>query len=169
MGVVHIEEDSRYIKDFISGTKIRATPEEVEAVQVFARRLVEIYDYDIDQIQTRPQYRVRKRPSDEKKSWPVDIAVFSKGEKTESNLHIIVECKKKTLKTGLRQLQSYLEHSPATIGVWFNGEEHAYIQKIVRPDGSVIYRDLPNIVKKGQRIEDIGLFTRADLKRVEVQ
>lgn len=158
-------ENTKYIADFISGAKVRATPEEADAVQVFARRLVEIYDYDKEQIQTRPQFRVRQRPSDERRSWPIDIAVFKNSEKTESNLHIVVECKKKTLKTGLRQLQSYLEHSPATIGVWFNGDEHAYIQKIIRSDGSVIYRALPNIAKKGQRIEDIGLFTRADLKR----
>jgi hypothetical protein len=30
-----------YITDFISGQPVRATPEETEAVQVFARRLVE--------------------------------------------------------------------------------------------------------------------------------
>ena len=29
-----------YLLDFISGEPIKATPEEVEAVQVFARRLV---------------------------------------------------------------------------------------------------------------------------------
>jgi hypothetical protein len=34
-----------YLIDYISGKRVRATPEEVEAVQVFARRLVEDYEY----------------------------------------------------------------------------------------------------------------------------
>lgn len=65
--------DVGYIKDFISGKLIKATPEEVDAVQVFAQRLVEDYGYPAAQIQTRPQFRVRKRPSDHRKSYPVDI------------------------------------------------------------------------------------------------
>ena len=33
------------IEDFISGGLVRETPEETDAVQVFAHRLVEDYDY----------------------------------------------------------------------------------------------------------------------------
>src|SRR5438445_13806235 len=65
-----------YIVDFISGLPVLATPEEVDAVQVFSRRLVEDLNYPKDQIRTRPQFRVRQSPSDSKKSYPVDIAVF---------------------------------------------------------------------------------------------
>ncbi len=61
-----------YVTDYISGDPVRGTPEEVEAVQVFARRLVEDYGYTKAQIQTRPQYRVRVRPSDEEKAYPVE-------------------------------------------------------------------------------------------------
>lgn len=50
-----------YIEDFISGLSIKATAEEIEAVQVFSRRLVEDYGYEKNLIQTRPQFRVRKR------------------------------------------------------------------------------------------------------------
>src|SRR5947207_2316239 len=70
-----------YILDYISGTPVKVTPEEVDAVQVFARRLVDDYLYDKKQIQTHPQFRVRKRPSDEEKSYPVDIAVFKTAQK----------------------------------------------------------------------------------------
>ena len=63
-----------YIQDYVSGVEVRATPEELEAVQVFSRRLVEDYDYEREQLQTRPQFRVRKRPSDEERSFPVDAA-----------------------------------------------------------------------------------------------
>jgi hypothetical protein len=66
-----------YIRDFISGVRVRATPEEVQATQVFSRRLVEDFGYPIDHITTRPQFRVSRRPSETKKSYPVDIAVFS--------------------------------------------------------------------------------------------
>ena len=65
-----------FVSDYVTGTQVRATAEELDAVQVFARRLVEDYGYAKSQIQTRPQYRVRVRPSDEDKSYPVDIAVF---------------------------------------------------------------------------------------------
>ena len=44
-----------FLTDFISGEQVRATPEEVQAVQVFARRLVEDYGYSKNRIRTRPQ------------------------------------------------------------------------------------------------------------------
>lgn len=159
------EIKSGYIIDYISGQMVKATPEEMEAVQVFAKRLVEDYGYLKDQVQTRPQFRVKKRPSDKEKSYPVDIAVFNTDEKKDSNLYIIVECKKKNRKDGTDQLKLYLDMSAADIGVWFNGEEHVYLRKIHFKDGSRTYEVLSNIPRKGQRIEDIGYFQRKDLKK----
>ena len=75
-----------YIADFISGLSVRATSEEVDAVQVFARRLVEDLGYSREQIQTRPQHRVRVRPSDSPASYPVDIAVFAGESRDEDDL-----------------------------------------------------------------------------------
>ena len=158
------EKHEGEIQDFISGQWVRATPEEVEAVQILSRRLVEDYGYDKEQIQTRPQFRVRKRPSDEEKSYPVDIALFKTDRKTEDNLFLIAECKKKNRKDGLAQLKLYMDMSPAEVGVWFNGQDHAYLRKVLHADGSRTYEELPNIPRKGQRIEDIGLFYRRDLK-----
>jgi type I restriction enzyme M protein len=155
--------DSGYLRDYVSGVRIRATPEEVDAVQVFSRRLVEDYGYPKSHLQTRPQFRVRMRPSDEQKSYPVDIAVFSAPQRTESNLHLVVECKKKSRKDGREQLQLYLDMSPAELGAWFNGDEHLYVQKIHHPDGRRTYRELPNLPRFGQRVEDIGLYKRKDL------
>ncbi len=154
-----------YLIDYISGEQVKATPEEVEAVQVFAQRLVEDYGYPKSHIQTRPQFRVRQRPSDEEKSYPVDIAVFYSDSKIEKNLFLIVECKKTNRKDGLAQLKIYMGMSPAEVGVWFNGQDHVYLRKIVHPDGRQTYEELPNIPRYGQRIEDIGLFRRKDLKR----
>ena len=42
------------IRTFVSGHWVKAGPEELDAVQIFARRLVEDYDYPITDIQTRP-------------------------------------------------------------------------------------------------------------------
>jgi type I restriction enzyme M protein len=151
------------IVDFISGQLVRETPEETDAVQVFSRRLVEDYGYLRSQIQTRPQFRVRKSPSDESKTYPVDIAVFQSASRIEENLAIIVECKKKNRKDGLAQLKLYLDMSPAEIGVWFNGDDHAYIQKVLSKEGRT-WNELPNIPRKGQRVEDIGQFRRKDLR-----
>ena len=56
-----------YLIDYISGKNIKDGPEERDAVQVFARMLVEDYGYPKEHIQTRPQHRVKVRPSDTKK------------------------------------------------------------------------------------------------------
>ncbi|MBI5205899.1 MAG: N-6 DNA methylase [Nitrospirae bacterium] len=154
-----------YLLDFISGEQVKATPEEIEAVQVFAQRLVDDYDYPKLYIQTRPQHRVRKRPSDEGKTYPVDIAVFRSPKKIEDNLFMVVECKKKNRKDGAAQLKLYMDMSSAEVGVWFNGDEHEYLRKIHHKDGSRTYTPLPNIPRHGQRIEDIGLYARKDLKK----
>lgn len=58
-----------------------------------------------------------------------------------------------------------MDMSPAEVGVWFNGDEHEYVRKVHHPNGRRTYESLPNIPREGQRIEDIGLFKRKDLKR----
>ncbi len=152
-----------YIIDFISGQEVKETPEEIEAVQVFARQLVEDYGYPKDHIQTRPQFRVKVRPSDTKKEYPVDIAVFPNDKKQEDDIYIIVECKKKNRKDGKTQLQDYLRFSKAFLGVWFNGDERLFLRKVEK-DGRIEFEEIPNIPQFGQRVEDIGKFKRKDLK-----
>ena len=152
-----------YIIDFISGQEVKETPEEIEAVQVFAKQLVEDYGYPKDHIQTRPQFRVKVRPSDTKKEYPVDIAVFPNDKKQEDDIYIIVECKKKNRKDGKTQLQDYLRFSKAFLGVWFNGDERLFLRKVEK-DGRIEFEEIPNIPQFGQRVEDIGKFRRKDLK-----
>lgn len=156
---------SEYITDFISGKPVKANPEEVQAVQVFARRLVEDYGYPKAVIRTRPQHRVRRAPSDEAKSYPIDIAVFSGPEQRDDQLSVVVECKKKNRKDGVDQLKIYLDMCAAEVGVWFNGDEHEYIRKVLHADGSRTWQTLPNIPRQGERIEDIGLYKRKDLRK----
>ncbi|WP_087974848.1 restriction endonuclease subunit M [Oceanobacillus rekensis] len=152
-----------YLIDFISGKQVKETPEEREAVQVFSKALVEDYGYPKEYIQTRPQWRVKVRPSDTKKEYPVDIAIFTSEAKKEENTYIIVECKKRSRKDGRDQLEAYLRFSKAKLGVWFNGENRLFLLKSEK-DGEVHFNEIPNIPIYGQRIEDIGYFKRMDLK-----
>jgi type I restriction enzyme M protein len=152
-----------YIKDYISGQEIKATPEELDAVQVFSKQLIEDYGYPKENIQTRPQFRVKIRPSDIKKEYPVDITIFPNKNKIEDEAYIIVECKRKTRRDGITQLHDYLRFSKAYLGVWFNGKERLFIRK-VEEKGKIKFEEIPNIPKFGQRVEDIGKFKRKDLK-----
>ncbi|MFN0280008.1 MAG: N-6 DNA methylase [Pyrinomonadaceae bacterium] len=151
------------LTDYISGIEIPATPEEVEAVQVFSRQLIEDYGYPKTHVQTRPQFRVKSRPSDTKKEYPIDIAVFTDAYKKEDDIYIIIECKKKTRKDGKDQLEDYLRFSKAGLGVWFNGHERLFLRKFEQ-NGRILFQEIPNIPVFGQRIEDIGKFRQKDLK-----
>ena len=62
-----IEITENTIIDYVSGTYVKGTAEEIEAVQPFSRKLVEDYGYPIENIMTHPQHRVKARPSDTKK------------------------------------------------------------------------------------------------------
>jgi len=156
------EEKAGYVRDFITNTWVKATPEEIEAVQIFVKQLVEDYNYPKAHIQTRPQYRVKQRPSGGK-DFPVDIAVFSSNNHTFDNEYILVECKKKNRKDGKKQLEDYLHFSKAYLGVWFNGEERLFLRKIEK-QGKIFFEEIPNIPQYGQRVEDIGKFRRKDLR-----
>lgn len=151
------------IIDYISGVELNATPEEVEATQVFSKILVEDYKYPKEYIQTRPQYHVKSRPSDTKKEYPVDIAVFNSTNKNEDTIYLIVECKKKNRKDGKNQLEDYMRFSKARLGVWFNGDEKLTIQKIEK-DGLVEFEEISDIPSFGQRVEDVGKYLRKDLE-----
>lgn len=163
MAEEQIQPKEGYIIDYISGQQVKASPEEVEATQVFSKILVEDYGYPKTQIQIRPQFHVKVRPSDTKKEYPVDIAVFSDAEKTDDSIYLIVECKKKNRKDGRTQLENYLTLSKANLGVWFNGQERFYLLKQNTDDGRVLFKDIPNIPKFGEQLEDIGAIKRKDL------
>jgi len=99
VNVVELKEG--YILDYISNEQVKATPEEVEAVQVFAKQLVEDYGYSKEQIQTRPQYRVKASPSDTTKSYPLDIIVFSDNQKMILMNTLLLNVRRKHVMTEL--------------------------------------------------------------------
>lgn len=57
--------------------------------------------------------------------------------------------------------------SEAKIGVWFNGTSHLYLRKDYLPGGKIVFSRLPTLPRYKQRIEDIGLYLRKDLKVTE--
>ena len=157
-------KEENKISDYISGKLVVAGPEELESVQVFSKRLVEDYNYPKEHIQTRPQYRVKKSPSDKSGSYPVEITVFTDKKHIEKNLYMVIECKRKTRDDGKTQLQDYLRLSKAYLGVWFNNNKAPLFLQKFEKDGKVIFEEIPNIPKYGERVEDIGLHKRKDLQ-----
>jgi len=99
----------------------------------------------------------------ESKEYPIDIAVFDSGVHNDSNVQIIIECKKPNRRDGRTQLQDYLRFSEARIGVWFNGDEKLFLKKSEKA-GQIIFEEIPNIPRFGERLEDIGQYRRRDLK-----
>ena len=150
------------IIDYISGQLIEARPEEVNATQPFSKMLVEDYGYEKEDIITRPQFRVKRNPSD-KKGYPIDIAVFE-NKNGKRKLKMIVECKKPSVKIGdTKQLEIYLSLSDAEIGVMFNGKESIYIHK-QKQGNNDIFEVIPAIPKKGEKLSEIGLYKKKNLK-----
>jgi len=76
---------------------------------------------------------------------------------------MIVENKKPTRKDGQDQLEDYLKFSEAKIGIWYNGKESLYIKKI-EESGNIHFVEIPAIPKYKQKLEEIGLYKRKDLK-----
>lgn len=148
------------IIDYVSGISVPATPEEINATQVYSRILCEDYGYPKDFLQTRPQYRVKASPSD-KSGYPIDIAVFDEIDGNRQ-LKMIVECKRPERKDGIDQLQDYLTFSGAEIGIWFNGSSSAYIKKNI-VDGKVLYEEIPAIPRFGEQLYEVGKYRREDL------
>jgi len=154
------------VRDYISGGLVKSgVKEHEEAVNIFSQRLVDELGYSKNQIQTIPQFRVKVSPSGQEK-YPVDIVIFNDEKKSYDNVYMIVECKQLNRKDGKKQLDVYLNLVPSVeIGVWFNGREHLYLWKVRdKKTRRWIWREIPDLPKKDQRIEDIGLYKRKDLK-----
>lgn len=146
------------IIDFISGIEVQPTPEEIEATQPFSHRLVEDLGYPKEVITTRPQFRVKKSPSD-KKGVPVDIAVFEDEQK--SRLKIIVECKRKGEKLDdTRQLEAYMSCGCIELGVMYNGSQCVYLH---RNPATGAFSEISALPRYKESLADIGRIHKSDL------
>ena len=154
------------IYDYITGSEVKTGKKEQVVVNTFSKQLVEDWKYNKEQIQTRPQFRVKVSPSGIEK-YPVDIAVFRNNQKTYDNVYMIVECKQPTRKDGLSQLNIYLNLVPSVeFGIWYNGKEHLYLHKIQnQKTGLWEWKEIPDIPKSNERIQDIGQYNRSQLEK----
>ena len=66
-------------------------------------------------------------------------------------------------RTGRHSSRDYLRLCKASLGVWFNGRERLLLKKTEK-GGRVLFEEIPNIPIFGQRVEDVGLFRRKELK-----
>lgn len=160
-------EKKEGIEDYLTGQWVRSgVTEHKEAVNVFTKKLIEDLAYSKKQIQTIPQFRVKVSPSGQEK-YPVDIIVFNDERKNYDNVFMLVECKQPERKDGRRQLDIYLNLVPSVeIGVWFNGKEHLYLWKVRNPKTKKWeWKEIPDLPKRGQRVQDIGMYKRKDLEK----
>ena len=94
-----------YIIDYISGQPVKETPEEIEAIQPFSKILVDDYGYPKEYIHTRPQYRVKVRPSDTKKNILLTLQfLLVKSTRTTKRI-LLLNAKRKIVKTVKRSLK----------------------------------------------------------------
>jgi len=159
--------EEKFVHDYITGEIVRkGVKEHGEAVNIFSKKLVEELGYSKKQIQTIPQFRVKVSPSGQEK-YPVDIVVFRDENKSYDNVLMLVECKQPNRKDGKKQLDIYLNLVPSVeLGVWFNGKEHLYLWKVRdHKTKRWIWKEIPELPKKGQRVQDIGLYRRKDLEK----
>ncbi len=152
---VEPEEKKGYVRDFITGRWLKNKPEEGPR-QILEKRLVEEYNYSKTQIEI--EFPVQKGS---KRIGPTDIAVFRNEKKVIDNLYIIVETKRKEKRDGIDQLKSYLSPTNAEFGVWFNGKDIVYLQHLKK---APFFREIPDIPKRGETLEDVGLYQKKDLK-----
>lgn len=141
--------------DYITNKEIPNTPENRDAKVVFEERLHKEYGFDLNQL--LPEFRVQKGSS---LIGPADIVVFNDSDnKTQDNIFIIVECKRKNRYDGIEQLKTYLAGvESAEYGVWFNGDEIVYIRRLRKtPHWKFVF----NIPRKG---EQLGLPRKDSLK-----
>ena len=143
-----------------TGRELALTPEEIVR-QDYIKILIEDYGYSKEDIQI--EYPVKRSPSDNRKSLPVDLVVME-----NNKPKIFVETKKPSVKDGIVQLKNYMDFEDIRYGVWTNGNLEDdkigihYIEKIVK-DGKVTYKDIFDIPEKG------FFSTKEQLKKKELK
>ncbi|MCI7552076.1 MAG: hypothetical protein PUK40_05930 [Actinomycetaceae bacterium] len=123
-----------------------AKPEELLAVQPFARQLVEDYGYPKGHIRTRPQWHVKARPSHRAKTYPVDIAVFSGDQHRD-------EERTRSLKDLIIRLAKLTGLSPGVEVCVKKGEQgsiaHQLCQAVVGFDEPLVFIKEPALIVTG--------------------
>lgn len=152
---INLMTEKTVLVDYITKKEIPNTPENREAKVIFEERLHIEYGFDLDQM--LPEFRVQKGST---LIGPADIVIFNdSNNKSQDNIFIIVECKRKNRYDGVEQLKTYLAGvESAEYGVWFNGDEIVYIRRLRKaPHWKYVY----NIPRRGEKL---GLPRKDSLK-----
>lgn len=91
-----------------------------------------------------------------------DIVVFKSltNHDPASQAYIIVEVKNRDRRDGIDQMQTYCDNTTAEFGIWFNGKDIVYQHRRREPHE---FSDIPDIPRKGETLEDVGIFHKEDL------
>ncbi|MXW88329.1 MAG: N-6 DNA methylase [Acidimicrobiaceae bacterium] len=145
--------------DYATGKPVIDGPEE-RVRQECEVILVEDYGYSRDQIDIEVPIHRGSSMVDK-----ADIVVYGDAAGRDQATHIvgIIETKRPGETSGAAQLKSYMTATSAQWGVLTNGDTIAYFAK---PPGTVAVVDdyLHNIPAAGQRLQDVGTLSKADLK-----
>ena len=98
----------------ITGKMRKETPEEYVR-QEYCRILLDVYKYPKENIGL--EFSIKQGSSTTR----ADIVVFNDKHKSQDNIYLIIETKKKQETEGIEQLFSYMTSTTATFGVWTNG------------------------------------------------
>lgn len=154
------------ISDYIDGKFRNDTPEEYVR-QNIEKRLVNEHKYDRKYIAVEHTIVVGSRKP------RADIVIFSndKPERTQENIHIIIECKKESVdpsnkkKDGIDQLISYMSACPnCEWGMWTNGKHKEVYRKVIDEKGRFKFDDFNDIPSADGKIEEIDRPKRQTLK-----
>ncbi len=146
--------DEGKILCLITGIMRKETPEEYIR-QEYCRILLDVYKYPKENIGL--EYSIKQGSSTTR----ADIVVFNDSQKSQDNIYLIIETKKKQETEGTEQLFSYMTSTTASFGVWTNGDGIKYFYR----DSHKIDRfdEIPDIPKYKESVDAIGKYKKDDL------
>ncbi len=132
-----------YVRCLIRDRDVRLTPEEAVR-QLYVYDLIHREGYPAERIKL--EHRIQFGRDDTKRA---DIVIFDKD--NPESAYIIAEVKKPKALDGMEQLLSYCNASGAVIGVWTNGDDIDYYQRI-DPN---IFEHIKRLPKATETIDDV--------------
>lgn len=153
------------ICDYIDGKFRNDTPEEYVR-QTIEKRLVNEHKYVPAQIKIEYTLQVGSRKP------RADIVIWDKDapEQSQSNVKLIIECKKETVdaknaKDGVGQLQSYMSVCPnCEWGMWTNSIQKFVFRKCIDESGNITFMDYNDIPSADGNLDDVNRPNRKSLK-----
>lgn len=153
----YIDSDRRKVVYTFLKKEFSLKPEE-EIRLVMVKKLIMEYGYSPNQIGLEISVKAGQTTLPKK----ADIIIFNSTTNYDpaSHAYIIIEVKKKDRKDGIDQMQTYCNNTTAEFGVWFNGKEILYQHRRREPHE---FEDIPDIPRRGESLDDVGIFYKDDL------